>query len=72
MKLGLSLPLDGMSMGAQRGGIRASLKFPEKVDRLPRSAELAILRILQGLFFRREVWPNIFRMMSGDCQGAIR
>ena len=32
---------------AQRGGIQAKLKFPEKMDRLPRSVELALFRILQ-------------------------
>jgi signal transduction histidine kinase len=32
---------------AQRDGIRARLNFPEKMDRLPRSVELALFRILQ-------------------------
>jgi signal transduction histidine kinase len=32
---------------AQRGGIQAKLSFPEKMDRLPRSVELALFRILQ-------------------------
>jgi signal transduction histidine kinase len=32
---------------AQRGGIQAKLNFPAKMDRLPRSVELALFRILQ-------------------------
>lgn len=32
---------------AQRGGIQATLNFPEKMERLPRSVELALFRILQ-------------------------
>jgi signal transduction histidine kinase len=32
---------------AQRGGIQAKLTFPEKMERLPRSVELALFRILQ-------------------------
>jgi signal transduction histidine kinase len=32
---------------AQRGGIRATLNFPDKMDRLPKSVELALFRILQ-------------------------
>jgi signal transduction histidine kinase len=32
---------------AQRGGIRANINFPEKMDRLPESVELALFRILQ-------------------------
>ena len=32
---------------AQRGGIQAKLNFPEKMERLPRSVELALFRILQ-------------------------
>jgi len=32
---------------AQRDGIRAKLSFPEKMDRLPRSVELVLFRILQ-------------------------
>jgi signal transduction histidine kinase len=32
---------------AQRGGIQAKLNFPEKMDRLPRSVELVLFRILQ-------------------------
>jgi signal transduction histidine kinase len=32
---------------AQRGGIQAKLKFPEKMNRLPRPVELALFRILQ-------------------------
>jgi len=32
---------------AQRGGIQAKLSFPENMDRLPRSVELALFRILQ-------------------------
>jgi len=32
---------------AQRGGIQAKLDFPEKMDRLPRSVELVLFRILQ-------------------------
>ncbi|MCU1299828.1 MAG: multi-sensor signal transduction histidine kinase [Candidatus Sulfotelmatobacter sp.] len=32
---------------AQRGGIQAKLSFPEKMDRLTRSVELALFRILQ-------------------------
>jgi signal transduction histidine kinase len=32
---------------AQRGGIQATLNFPEKMDRLPRSVELVLFRILQ-------------------------
>jgi signal transduction histidine kinase len=36
--------LDGF---AQRGGIQATLQFPEKMDRLPRSVEVVLFRILQ-------------------------
>jgi|SRR5450432_85849 len=32
---------------ARRDGIRATLRFPDKMDRLPRSVELALFRILQ-------------------------
>jgi signal transduction histidine kinase len=32
---------------AQRGGIQATLSFPKKMERLPRSVELALFRILQ-------------------------
>ena len=32
---------------AQRDGIQANLNFPKKMDRLPRSVELALFRILQ-------------------------
>jgi signal transduction histidine kinase len=32
---------------AQRGGIQATLNFPKKMERLPRSVELALFRILQ-------------------------
>jgi signal transduction histidine kinase len=32
---------------AERGGLEAKLNFPEKMDRLPRSVELALFRILQ-------------------------
>jgi signal transduction histidine kinase len=32
---------------AQRGGIQATLQFPEKMDRLPRSVEVVLFRILQ-------------------------
>jgi len=32
---------------AQRAGVQAQLKFPEKMERLPRSVELALFRILQ-------------------------
>jgi signal transduction histidine kinase len=32
---------------AQRGGIQATLNFPDKMERLPRSVELALFRILQ-------------------------
>jgi signal transduction histidine kinase len=32
---------------AQRGGIQATLNFPKKMDRLPRSVELVLFRILQ-------------------------
>jgi len=32
---------------AERGGIQAKLNFPEKMDRLPKSVELALFRILQ-------------------------
>ena len=32
---------------ARRGGIRAKINFPEKMDRLPESVELALFRILQ-------------------------
>jgi signal transduction histidine kinase len=32
---------------AQRGGIQAKLTFPEEMDRLPRSVEVALFRILQ-------------------------
>jgi len=32
---------------AERGGIRAKINFPEKMDRLPESVELALFRILQ-------------------------
>ena len=32
---------------AQRGGIQATLHFPEKMDRLPRPVELALFRVLQ-------------------------
>ncbi len=32
---------------AERGGIEATLKFPEKMDRLPRSVEVVLFRILQ-------------------------
>ena len=32
---------------AQRGGIKARISFPEKMDRLPESVELALFRILQ-------------------------
>jgi len=32
---------------AERGGIEAKLNFPDKMDRLPRSVELALFRILQ-------------------------
>jgi signal transduction histidine kinase len=32
---------------ARRGGIQAKLNVPEKMDRLPRSVELALFRLLQ-------------------------
>jgi signal transduction histidine kinase len=32
---------------AQRGGIQATLQFPEKMDRLPRPVEVVLFRILQ-------------------------
>jgi signal transduction histidine kinase len=32
---------------AQRGGIHATLNFPKKMDRLPKSVELALFRVLQ-------------------------
>jgi signal transduction histidine kinase len=32
---------------AQRGGVQATLNFPEKMDRLPRSVEVVLFRILQ-------------------------
>ncbi len=32
---------------AQRGGIQATLQFPEKMDRLPRSVEVVLFRVLQ-------------------------
>ena len=32
---------------AQRGGIQATLSFPEKMDRLPKSVELVLFRMLQ-------------------------
>jgi signal transduction histidine kinase len=32
---------------AQRGGVQATLSFPEKMDRLPRSVEVVLFRILQ-------------------------
>jgi signal transduction histidine kinase len=32
---------------AERGGIEAKLNFPEKMDRLPKSVELALFRMLQ-------------------------
>jgi signal transduction histidine kinase len=32
---------------AQRCGIKAKLRFPEKMDRLPESVELALFRVLQ-------------------------
>jgi len=32
---------------AERGGLEAKLNFPQKMDRLPRSVELALFRILQ-------------------------
>jgi signal transduction histidine kinase len=32
---------------ARRGGLQATLNFPEKMDRLPRSVEVVLFRILQ-------------------------
>lgn len=40
---------------AQRCGIQATLNFPEKMDRLPRSVELVLFRILQ------ESLTNVYR-----------
>jgi two-component system NarL family sensor kinase len=49
---------------AQRGGIHAKLHFPKKMDRLPKSVELALFRILQ------ESLTNVHRH-SGSSTVAI-
>jgi hypothetical protein len=58
---------------AERGGIEAKLNFPERMDRLPKSVELALFRILQESLtnvHRHSGSPTVEIEVRGRCRNG--